>query len=227
MFCPECGKPIEEKASYCNSCGHSIKGHSSDYESKSSGDNQNEKLQFLRTNKIFHDSSEELIDTLGSGFISSLVVQGKFNKSVLFLSNKRIYQNGKLFDRHIAGKITYSHGQRCVDLREITGITFSVSDPIYRYVSTLILFVIGIGGLVLSSAIDSYDLQVIAIGIGAALILSSIISLIVHLLKKPKWLAIEYAGGMIMTDCNWYANSSIKRFMRNISVAKDKYIVNQ
>jgi len=58
--------------------------------------------------------------------------------------------------------------------------------------------------------------------ISPLLIATSIISLVLYFLKKAKWFVIEYAGGMIMTNCHWYSKKSIKRFMKNISIQKDK-----
>lgn len=180
-----------------------------------------EQNHFIQKHKIFHNNNETLIDTLGSGFISSLFVQENFSKSVLFCSNKRVYQRGKLFDRNFQGKITYYNGERSVDLREITGLTFYVEDPIHRFKLIAPAFIFGIIGFLIAAG-QRGDIKVIISVISGVLIGLGIVLLIIYGLKKGKWFVIEYAGGMIMTNCNWYSKKSIKRFMKNVSIQKDK-----
>ncbi|MBN2834787.1 MAG: zinc ribbon domain-containing protein [Candidatus Delongbacteria bacterium] len=229
MFCKECGTQLESSATFCKNCGspqpvkinietESLTDESIIETEKVSIEEQNE---VIRKHKIFFNSDETLIDTLGSGFISSLFVQESFSKSVLFCSNKRIYQRGKLFDRNFQGKITYYNGERSVDLREITGMSYYVDDPIHRFKLIAPAFLFGIIGFLIASE-QRGDLKDIISIISGAFIGIGIVSLIIYGLKKAKWFVIEYAGGMIMTNCNWYSKKSIKRFMRNIAIQKDK-----
>ena len=46
---------------------------------------------------LFHDKNEELKGVLGQGYVSLVFVQNSFSKSVMVLTNKRLYQKGRLF----------------------------------------------------------------------------------------------------------------------------------
>lgn len=239
MYCKDCGKQIKDEAVFCNFCGAEQKisqtllnvsnetDNNEEFVSDSSTiideqiNDADEQKQIIKKHKIFHNENEVLIDTLGSGFISSLFVQESFSKSVIFCSNKRVYQRGKLFDRNYKGKITYYNGEKSVDLREITGISYYVDNPIYRFVLIIPAFIVGIIGFLIAQE-QSRDVKEIISIISVVMIFIGIVSLIVYGFKKGKWFVIEYAGGMIMTNCNWYMKKSIKRFMRNVSTQKDK-----
>ncbi|MFW5804364.1 MAG: zinc-ribbon domain-containing protein [bacterium] len=228
MYCKECGKQLIENSTFCKYCGASqnnpiqIEYPVSDDENSSNDESSVEQQKrIIKKHKIFHSENEVLIDTLGSGFLSSLFVQKSFSKSVMFCSNKRIYQKGKIFKRNINGKITYYHGEQCVDLREVTGISFLIDDPVNRLFFSFLMLVLGIVGFTLASE-QRGDLALIISIVSGALIGAFIGSLIIYGLKKGKYFIIEYAGGEIITNSNWYSYKSIKRFMKNVSLQRDK-----
>ncbi len=232
MYCKKCGKELPDIAIYCKYCGN----HQNKEIKKTTSVNEelieeiftgkdetklDDSKNLIGKHKIFHNNDEVLIDTLGSGFVSSVFVQESFSKSVLFCSNKRVYQKGKLFDKNFQGKITYYNGERSVDLREITGISYYVDDPIHRFKLIAPAFIFGIIGFLIAGE-QRGDIKDLISIISGALIGIGIVLLIIYGLKKGKWFIIEYAGGMIMTNCNWYSKKSIKHFMKSISIQKDK-----
>ena len=228
MQCKKCGKQLDDTVTVCKYCFTSQNLHLNPEESseqeiitEKEETSIEEQTKIIRKHKIFHSDNEILIDTLGSGFLSSLFVQESFSKSVIFCSNKRVYQRGKLFDRNYKGKITYYNGERSVDLREITGISYYIDDPIHRFILIAPAFLLGIIGFCIASE-QRGDIKDIISIISGAMIGVGIVSLIIYGFKKGKWFVIEYAGGMIRTNCNWYSKKSIKRFMRNVSIQKDK-----
>ena len=81
---------------------------------------------------------------------------------------------------------------------------------------------LGIIGLISADA-NNWRNESEIIGFIAILFLGfSFIAFLVYILKKSKYFTIEYAGGYIMSSCNWYSNKAIKTFMKKISVQKDK-----
>ncbi|MCF8307409.1 MAG: hypothetical protein K9I68_00215 [Bacteroidales bacterium] len=240
MKCQHCGNIINDEALFCKFCGkqqNQISGKQHDH-SKYNYDNTTapseraietedslDIKQVLRDNKLFYSNDERLIDTLGSGFISTLFVQNKFKKSVLFCSDKRVYQHGKIFEKNLQNNIIYYYGEKVVDLMNITGMSFLIDNPIHKFKYILPLFLLGILGFFLSEDIG-YDESVYVRWLSFFFIILSFVLFVLYYAKKGKWLIIEYpsgiGGGMMMTNCNWYSKKSIKRFMKNISIQKEK-----
>lgn len=236
MYCKNCGQQLDPAAEFCKSCGSTqpspvdskqSKANSEDSHSNDSFSEEEisieEQKNIIKKNKIFFSEDEVLIDTLGSGFLSSLFVQEKFRKSVLICSNKRVYQRGKLFEKNYQERVIYFQGEKSVDLREITGIKYYIESPIYRLLPVAIFLFIAIISFAIGQELDGNlgdTLQIIA-GFLTGL---AVILLIIYALKKPKWFEIEYAGGSILTNCNWYPKKNIRQFMINVSLQKDRII---
>lgn len=238
MFCKECGQQLDSTATFCKYCGSPQPSLNSSKQSSvttediisnditSEGEESfEEQIKIVRKHKIFYTNDEVLIDILGSGFLTSLFVQEEFSKSVLFCSNKRIYQRGKLFYRDFQRHVIYTYGEASVDLREITGIRFYIDNPVHRFKFIGIAVLISFFGLLLSqeikNSINNYLINIIYIFSGAMFVVA-FIATIIYYLKKEKWFSIEYAGGEIIINCNWYPKKRINQFMRNISIQKDK-----
>jgi len=233
LDCPFCKRTLEldneERINgklNCPICGNTI--DETNYLSKEELEHTVSKLEpdeVVKKYKIFHSDDEILVDTLGSGFLSSLFVQKSFRKSVLFCSNKRVYQKGKIFKKNIQGNIIYSNGEKSIEIRDVTGLNYYIDDPIYRfkYIGLTFLLAILCFFFAQEQRGDIWEiLFVISASVCGIMIGLTIVLLFIYGLKKSKWFVIEYAGGMMMTNCNWYSKKSIKRFMRNISIQKDK-----
>jgi len=124
MYCKNCGNETVGTELYCKSCGAKQKiidkNPGFEYEkdeSESFDPNKEDAIHgILKRHRIFFDKNENTVSILGSGFLSSIIAEGKFRKSILICSDKRIYQKGKIFERDHKGDITYNTGQKCVNL---------------------------------------------------------------------------------------------------------------
>ncbi|MBL7136691.1 MAG: hypothetical protein ISS81_08905 [Candidatus Marinimicrobia bacterium] len=104
-------------------------------------------------------------------------------------------------------------------------MNYYIDDPIYRfkYIGLTFLLAILCFFFAQEQREDIWEiLFVISASVCGIMIGLTIVLLFIYGLKKSKWFVIEYAGGMMMTNCNWYSKKSMKRFMRNISIQKDK-----
>lgn len=234
MYCKECGEQLLDNASFCKNCGKAQPTMSTlsaisqkdgnDMKEEFAPDEKvdiEEQTKLLKKHKIFYSNNEVLIDTLGSGLISTIVVQGDFGKSVMFCSNKRVYQKGKIIVRDRLGKFVYHNGDKSVDLREITGLSFQIESQISRFKFIIFLIIIGIVGFAFSKDVGRAYYDQITFFSWVSF-LSGIILTLIYYMKKPKYFIIEFAGGEMITNCNWYARKSIKRFMKNIALQKDE-----
>ena len=59
MYCPKCGKPVDDDALFCSSCGHALKKEN---EKKSDLEEIDEKL-VSATNEVFEKVEKEANDT--------------------------------------------------------------------------------------------------------------------------------------------------------------------
>ncbi|PCH66780.1 MAG: hypothetical protein COC06_12230 [Bacteroidales bacterium] len=243
MYCKECQSKLDEQAEFCKECGTPTLSNNKVEVSESNGteieeaEEKNSSVEpevsisaqskVIKRHNIFHNSNEILIDSLGSGFIQSLVLNREFNKSILFLSDKRIYQKGKIFEKDSLGKLTYFNGEKFMELREVTGAYFSITNETGIGMRAFFLIIFGLLGiffLVVAEREIGRKLTPIIAGISVFLIVFGLIRLIQFQLKKHKYLTIESSGGIMTTNCSWYTRKSIRRFMRNISIQKDKLI---
>jgi hypothetical protein len=233
MYCKQCGKQMDSAVKYCKYCGASQvlsnSSHQPETEPESNDNNATpseselsyeEQQNIIRNHNIFFNDDETLIDTLGSGFLSSFFVQKTFSKSILICSTRRLYQKGKMFTK-TQGGISYLLGEQSTDLRDITGIMYYIENPIYRLYRVMFLLIIALIAVIFGEELGNefeQPLKILAgIAIGFAITLS-----ILYSLKKRKWLKIEHAGGSIMTPCFWYPQKDIRLFMKNVSVQRDK-----
>lgn len=234
MYCKKCGGLNKEDVKFCKHCGIKLptKTVSKQIEEISQEDNLPEKNletsansidtaeDLVKKHKIFYNKNEKLLGTLGSGLLSSLFVQTSFSKSVLFCSDKRVYQSGKLLERDYQGKITYYNGQRSVNIIDITGLSYLIADPIHMLRFPIMFLLLGIFGIFVASNLSGDMVEYLGM-VSGGLIGISIILAILYAFKHGKFFVIEHAGGSLITNCNWYKKKSIIKFMKTISIQKD------
>ncbi|HEM48827.1 MAG TPA: zinc ribbon domain-containing protein [Caldithrix sp.] len=231
MYCKNCGRQLPVGAEFCKECGEPVQKKA--FEKERHDDSRDQKkdpeeekspieqhADIIKKHGVFFSDDEILIDTLGSGFLSSVIVQKEMMRSVLICSNKRVYQKGKLFWRDYRRKIIYSKGEAFVYIKDITGMYYEVAKPIYRFgVIGIMLLLIPIG-LLIAQEVSSDIAEIIYVMCGV-IFFFTLISAIAYYATKEKWFVIQHAGGELCTKCNWYSTKSISRFMKNVSIQKD------
>ena len=153
--------------------------------------------------KIFYDKSEKHLGTLGVGYLKNYLVSGLAQKTILLLSNKRLYQKGYAYEKSNANGWTRVRTEKVVDLKDITGTSFISVNPI----------AILVGFLIAGTATTSWNILIA--------ILITIAGLLIYFFFKKKYLVIEYAGGYIATDSSAYNEIEISNFQKLISNLKD------
>jgi len=163
--------------------------------------------------KFFHNQREKLIAVLGQGYIAGLM-EGTLSKSVLILSDQRLYSRGKIFNRLPNGKFAMTRGSAVVSARDITGTSYQVQ-------SNVILMGLGIG-LFLTGIFFTFMYGNISPQMLLYIFLPSLLLILFYYIQKHRLFIIEYAGGSIATNAKWYSIRELSEFQKAISLLKDR-----
>lgn len=167
----------------------------------------------LKFESIFHSQEEKLISILGQNYFDSILRDSALKKSVLILSDKRLYQRGVVYEKEGRGNFKKTQGQKIVDIEEVTGTSF-----ISRHSIVLLFFSVVLLVLIPMIAKDSSDPTTIIF----ILLFIDIVFWLWFFYTKKKFFQIEYAGGAIATEIGWYKVSDIENFQKQITIEKDK-----
>ena len=173
--------------------------------------------------RIFYDSSEKHLGTLGIGYLQNYMISGKSERAILLLSNKRLYQRGKALQKSNRGWILV-RTEKVVDIKDITGTSFLSNkrlsllfSSIFFGFATLALFGISILNRKLEAE-QNWDVLLFLLG---SIMTGACIWAYLFLQKKV--FIVEYAGGSIGVDSSAYAEIEITEFQKKISKLKDEY----
>lgn len=164
---------------------------------------------------FFHDDQENEISVLGQNFITSILSQGSVEASVLILTDKRLYQKGVIYERASGSRFTRSTGKKVINLKDITGTSFSANENILD-------LILGMVSLILTVAIiASEEVRLALCFILYIPPIASVYFFVKYFLSRRRFFVVEYAGGAIATRCNWYSENEIDEFQKRISQVKD------
>jgi hypothetical protein len=167
---------------------------------------------------IFHNEAEILKGILGQSFFTSVISEGSLKKSVMILTDKRLYQKGRIYEKNQYGKLVKSIGNKTINVCDITGTSFHTFNNVLQKIMGIICIVIGVFGLFLELNRTSEYGSMIAF----LLLIFGVFNLIAYFATKQKYFLVEYAGGSIATSCNWYSMNEIEDFQKLLSIVKDE-----
>lgn len=168
---------------------------------------------------LFASQHEKFIAILGQDYFSSLLVEDDLSDSAVIISDKNVYQVGKLYESQFrihGGGLRVSQGKKTVSLRDISGTASKeISNPLPGLALIIFGAIAAILGL-LSAVMQSTIIMLVI----AALSLTAGIFLIMKL--KKRYLVIEYAGGSIAQPVKFITDSELNLFQGIISDEKEK-----
>jgi len=171
------------------------------------------------SNTLFASRDEKFIAILGHDYYSTVLSIEDFSKSAIVLSDKRVYQVGKVYKSGFHGQSGgpwAGRGKKIVNLEDVTGTTSKeLTKPVIGYSVAVVGIVLGSLGL-MSGVPDT----MLTVGlIGLAILISGI--LLTFRLKR-KYLIIEFAGGSISHPVKFVTRSELDLFQGIISLEKDR-----
>jgi len=160
---------------------------------------------------FLHDPREQVRGVLGQGYVASIIAEGSLSRSLMVLTDRRLYQAGKIFERVAPRKVVSTNGKKVVSVGDITGTSIFEQDNVAPLVLAGPLGAIGILVWIAGS-----------VGTGVLLVALSVLITFVAFLMRKRFFVVEYAGGAIATECRWYTAEEIDAFQKRISIEKDK-----
>lgn len=168
---------------------------------------------------LFASQHEKFTAILGQDYFSSLLVDDDLSDSAIIVTDKRVYQVGKLYESGLrihGGGLRGSRGKKIVSLQDITGTACKeVTKPLPG--TALITF--GVLAATLGILSDVKQSTYIMLGI-AVLAIAGGVLLLVKL--KRRYLVIEYAGGSMAQPVKFITDTELNLFQGIISDEKEK-----
>ena len=174
----------------------------------------------VRFKSFFMSPQETMVTILGNSYLENFLQNGSVRKGFAVASDKRVYFQGKKYYINEAGEIEETHNSRIVDLRDVTGTGFdSYAEKSWKYRGIFMSVIFVICCLFL---IDEW--RIVLAVVAAFFLCASLYCFFRYQKSKLSLIVIQYAGGEIGFDLNWFQNQEIEVFQKQLRLAKDKVL---
>jgi len=168
---------------------------------------------------LFASQHEKFTAILGQDYFSSLLIEDDLSDSAIIISDKRVYQVGKLYESRLrfpGGGLRVSRGKKIVSLHDITG---TASKEVSRPLAGTALITFGVIAATLGVLTDVKQSAYIMFGIAALAIVGGV-WLIIKL--RSRYLVIEYAGGSMAQPVKFITDTELNLFQGILSDEKER-----
>ena len=179
---------------------------------------------------FYLDPDEKLQGVLGQGLITSLITGGGLGKSMMVLTDRRLYVQGKIYQK--AGGLGGANfvvvkGKQTVPVSNITGTGFQERDPkailiLSWIIGILAILILALLLVVLRFGVNDVDNKGDWVAWILSLMVTAAFCWVIYRIGCKRFFFVEYSGGSMATDCNWHSSSEIDEFQRLISRGQDK-----
>jgi hypothetical protein len=169
--------------------------------------------------RLFASSDEQFVAILSQESFATVLADDDLLNSALVLSDKRLYQVGKIYEPGFLrqdGGLGVSRGKKIVDLENITGTTSKeFSKPLPGY----IVVAFGLLAATLGILSDVKESRIIMLIAGSLIVMGGVF---LSLRRRQRYLVIDYPGGAIMHLVKFATSSEIDLFQGIIAIEKEK-----
>jgi hypothetical protein len=168
---------------------------------------------------LFASQKEKFIAILGKDYYSSLLVEEDLSDSAVIISDRRVYQIGRLYEfgfRGHNGSLRRSSGKKTVNLEDVTAAT---SREVIKPAAGSSVIALGVLAVILGLLSDVLQSTIIMRVIGAV-ILAAGIFLILH--SRRRYLIVEYRGGNMVLPVKFVSHSELDLFQGIVMTQKDR-----
>jgi len=170
---------------------------------------------------LFASQHEKFIAILGQDYFSSLLVDDDLSDSAIIISDKRVYQVGRLYEsgRRIHGRgLRVSRGKKSVSLQDVIS---TASKEMSQPVPGSALLVFGALSATLGLLSDVKQSTIIMLVV-ALLSIAAGVFLLIRL--KKRYLVIEYTGGSMAQPVKFITDTEMNLFQGIILVEKERVV---
>jgi hypothetical protein len=165
---------------------------------------------------LFATKNEKFVAIMGPDYFSSILTEDDFSKPAIVISDKRIYQFGKVYELGIVGWRRVNTGKKIVNLEDVTGTTArELSKPLLGYSIILLGLLFALLGLLS----DVRQSTLIMLGL-ALLTVAGGVFLVIR--RRQNCLIVEYAGGSMVLPVEFVTQTELDLFQGLISLEKDR-----
>lgn len=168
---------------------------------------------------LFASQKEKFIAILGRDYYSSLLVEEDLSDSAVIVSDRRVYQIGRLYEfgfRGHNGMLRKSRGKKTVNLEDVTG---AISREVIKPAAGSSVIAFGILAVVLGLLSDVLQSAIIMLVFGTAVIVTGVILII---RSKKRYLVVEYRGGNMVLPVKFVSHSELDLFQGIVMTQKDR-----
>lgn len=174
---------------------------------------------------IFMSPKEKLVAVLGNSYIERFLHNGSVERGFSIVSDKRVYfQGNNYFISYNAKgkkKLIKNQQSRTVDLKDVTGTgmdsyvntAWLIRGHFVAILIFIILFMLSIG-----------NEQAPGNELALALMILPVFCYFKYHKSAISLITIQYAGGVIGFEKNWFTQQEIDLFQKQLRLAKDKAI---
>jgi hypothetical protein len=165
---------------------------------------------------LFATRNEKFVAIMGPDYFSSILTEDDFSKPAIVISDKRVYQFGKVYEFGMIGRQKVNSGKKIVNLEDVTGTTTrELSKPLLGYSVILLGLLFAFLGLLSDVRQSTY----IMLGIALLTVAGGVFLII---LRRQNCLIVEYAGGNMILPVEFVTQTELDLFQGIISLEKDR-----
>jgi len=168
---------------------------------------------------LFASQKEKFIAILGQDYYSSLLVEEDLSDSAVIISDKRVYQIGRLYEfgfRGHNGTLRKSRGKKSINLEDVTCAT---SREVLKPAAGSSIIALGILAAILGLLSDVRQSTIIMLVIGAVIIAAGVFLII---RSKRRYLIVEYHGGNMVLPVKFVSHTELDLFQGIVMTQKDR-----
>jgi hypothetical protein len=178
---------------------------------------------------LFQDSDETVINILGKDYLDKILNNKNLDKSIVILTNKRLYQKGIIYEKTLNNKFSRYRGLKSINLEDIKGTSYI--NP-KKKIPSLVLACLLTLYIVQATLNISYYYRDTIIAWGFIMLIMQFIILIVSVLlciyfwrryikSTINLFVLDYGNGSIAFNPEWFKKDEVEDFKKSFLYEKE------